>query len=255
MEEVEAPPPARARTRTRLCGGEECVIAGGHRIALPGRARVGQRHFARPGAGIGFGRDDERTSSRFRRLQPDIGAPELLTPSPASRSRSTASDLGCSLNRNGLLTQCGGNLGHRAICCPVTDRHGYANVVFWCKAVVRNSRARYAQAMTLNDTQGRLAAILAAEEASSVDWSTVDRLCDELDRELGASREDVPEIVAHFLSDSDIRARDVRYGNAQREAIRTYLKTGDYFDGVALPWWSCLTLLVVAGGVAVWAVA
>ncbi len=109
--------------------------------------------------------------------------------------------------------------------------------------------------MALSDIQSRLAAILAAEEASSVDWSGVDYLCDELDRELNASGEDVPEIVAHFLSDSDIRARDARYGEAQREAIRTYLKTGDYFDGVALPWWGCLVLLVMVGGVVVWAVA
>jgi hypothetical protein len=109
--------------------------------------------------------------------------------------------------------------------------------------------------MALSDIQARLAAILAAEEAPLVDWPTVDRLCDELDRQLDASSEDVPEIVAHFLSDSDIRARDGRYGDNQREAIRTYLATGDYFDGVALPWWWCLVLPVVAGGVVVWAVA
>lgn len=109
--------------------------------------------------------------------------------------------------------------------------------------------------MAISDIQARLAAILAAEEASSVDWLTVDRLCDELDREINASGEDVPEIVAHFLSDSDIRARDIRYGDAQREAIRTYLETGDYFDGVALPMWGCLVLLIVAGGVVAWAVA
>ena len=109
------------------------------------------------------------------------------------------------------------------------------NVLFWWKAVVRNRRDRYAQAITLSDIQARLAAILAAEEASSVDWPTVDRLCAELDCELDASGEDAPEIVAHFLSNSDIRARDARYGDAQREAIQTYLKTGDYFDGVALP--------------------
>jgi hypothetical protein len=109
--------------------------------------------------------------------------------------------------------------------------------------------------MVLNDVQARLAVILAVEEAPSVDWPTVDRLCDELDRELDASGEDVPEIVAHVLSDSDLRARDARYGDAQRTAIHTYLATGDYFDGVALPWWGCLALLVVAGGVVLWAVA
>ena len=109
--------------------------------------------------------------------------------------------------------------------------------------------------MGLNDIQARLSAILAAEETPSIDWPTVVRLCDELHRELDASSEDVPEIVAHFLSDSDIRVRDARYGDNQREAVRTYLATGDYFEGVALPWWGCLALLVVAGGLVIWAVA
>ncbi|RSV19363.1 hypothetical protein CA236_04870 [Sphingomonas sp. ABOLG] len=109
--------------------------------------------------------------------------------------------------------------------------------------------------MAISNIQDCLAAILAAEEASSVDWPIVDRLCDELDRELYASGEEVPEIVAHFLSDSNIRARDALYGDAQREAIRTYLETGDYFDGVAFPWWGCFALLVVTGGVIALAVA
>ncbi len=64
----------------------------------------------------------------------------------------------------------------------------------------------------------------------------------------------MPEIVVHFLCDSDIRARDASYGDAQRDAIRTYLATGDYFDGVALPWWGCLALMALVGGLVVWAV-
>jgi hypothetical protein len=90
--------------------------------------------------------------------------------------------------------------------------------------------------MPTSDIQARLTAIIAAEEAPVVDWHAVDRLCDELDRDLGASSDDIPEIVAHFLCDSDIRARDATYGETQRDAIRTYLATGDYFDGVAVPW-------------------
>jgi hypothetical protein len=109
--------------------------------------------------------------------------------------------------------------------------------------------------MTLSNIQARLAEILAAEEAPPVDWAAVDRLCEELDRQLEASDEDVPEIVAHFLSDSDIRARDARYGDAQRDAIRTYLATGDYFDGVGVPRWGCLVLVVVAGALVVWVLA
>ena len=108
--------------------------------------------------------------------------------------------------------------------------------------------------MAPSDIQARLATILAAEEAPLVDWPTVDRLCNELDRAIEASSEDVAEIVAHFLSDSDIRARDTRYGDAQREAIRTYLATGVYIDGVAAPWWGCLAPLIVVGGLVVWAV-
>ena len=109
--------------------------------------------------------------------------------------------------------------------------------------------------MTLGDIQARLADILATEEAPSVDWPTVDRLCEELDRQLEVADEDMPEIVAHFLSDSDIRARDMSYGDAQRDAIRTYLATGEYFDGVAVPWWGCLALMLVVGGLAVWSLA
>lgn len=99
------------------------------------------------------------------------------------------------------------------------------------------ARGSYARSIMLSDIQACLEEILAAEEAPLVDWPSVDRLCEKLDRQLEASEQDVPEIVAHFLSDSDIRARDRRYGDAQRKAIRTYLSTGDYFDGVEVPWW------------------
>jgi len=109
--------------------------------------------------------------------------------------------------------------------------------------------------MATRDIQTRLTRILAAEEAPIVDWPVVDRLCDELDRDLTASSDDIPEIVAHFLSDSDIRARDARYGESQRDAIRTYLATGDYFDGIVVPWWGCAALVAAVGGAIAWAVA
>ncbi len=124
----------------------------------------------------------------------------------------------------------------------------FGNVRLWWKAVVSNHRGSYAGPMMLSDIQARLAEILAAEEAPLVDWATLDRLCEELDRQLEASEQEVPEIVAHFLSDADIRARDRKYGDAQRDAIRTYLATGDHFDGVAVPWWGCLALMASSGG-------
>ncbi len=114
---------------------------------------------------------------------------------------------------------------------------------------------RYANAMATSDLQARLTRILAAEEAPQVDWPVVDRLCDELERDLDACNDDIPEIVAHFVSDSDIRARDASYGETQRDAIRTYLATGDYFDGVAVPWWGCFALVAAVGGVIAWALA
>lgn len=109
--------------------------------------------------------------------------------------------------------------------------------------------------MVLTDIQARLAQILAVEEAAVVDWGTVDRLCDQLDRELEASKGDVPEVVAHFLSDSDIRVRDPRYSLTQRDAIRTYLANGDYFDGVGVSWWGCAVLVALVSGAIWWAMA
>jgi hypothetical protein len=109
--------------------------------------------------------------------------------------------------------------------------------------------------MTLGEMQTRLAKILAAEEALAVDWPTVDRLCEELDRQFEASQTDAPEIVAHFLADSDIRARDTRYGDTQRSALRTYLATGDYLDGIGVSWWGCLALVAVVVCSITWALA
>jgi hypothetical protein len=109
--------------------------------------------------------------------------------------------------------------------------------------------------MATSDIQARLTRILAAEAAPIVDWPVVDRLCDELDRDLDASSDDIPEIVTHFLSDSDIRARDASYGETQRDAVRTYLATGDYFDGVAVPWWGCFALVAAVVGAIAWALA
>ena len=88
-------------------------------------------------------------------------------------------------------------------------------------AIDRERRRRYANAMEPSDIQTRLTTIVAAEEAPVVDWSAVDRLCDQLERDLETSSDDIPEIVAHFLSDSDIRARNASYGETQRDAIRT----------------------------------
>ena len=107
--------------------------------------------------------------------------------------------------------------------------------------------------MDLPQLQSRLNAILAEEEAASVDWGEVDRLCEALSRELdapGASH--YPEIVAHFLCDSDIRCRDQAYADAQRAKVRRFVITGEYDDSVAIPWWGCLGAVLFIGAVLVW---
>ena len=54
--------------------------------------------------------------------------------------------------------------------------------------------------MTLGEIQARLAEILAAEEALQVDWTNVDHLCDELDRQIEASK----CLIQKFLNSSNI---------------------------------------------------
>lgn len=112
MEEVEAPPPARARLR----GGGECVNTGGHRVALPGRARVGQRRFARSGAGTSRECDDERTLRPYDQIRPTINVP--APPPHADRSFTRVAEPGAAeapvalrpLSRLGLRQWCKGPL-------------------------------------------------------------------------------------------------------------------------------------------------
>jgi len=100
--------------------------------------------------------------------------------------------------------------------------------------------------------QARLVEIIAEEEADPADWAKVERLCEILAKELDETGFDCPEIVAHYLSDPDIRVRDPKYGDNQREYIRLYINAGEYDDSVAIPWRGCLIFFVLIGAILFW---
>lgn len=102
------------------------------------------------------------------------------------------------------------------------------------------------------ELRSRLAAILDDEEVASVDWIDIERRCLELAQEIQGREQDCPEIVAHYLCDSDIRARDSAYADRQRDGVRRYVTTGEYDDSVAVPWWGCLGFLALIAAGLVW---
>ena len=102
------------------------------------------------------------------------------------------------------------------------------------------------------ELRSRLAAILDDEEDASVNWIDIERRCLELAEEIRGREEDCPEIVLHYLCDSDIRGRDVAYADHQRDAVRRYVLTGEYDDSVAVPWWGCWGFLVLVGAGLAW---
>lgn len=106
--------------------------------------------------------------------------------------------------------------------------------------------------MDVAHLQARLAEILEAEEGEHVEWARVEHLCLNLAEELDSQRNTYPEAVAHYLSDSDIRARDPDYGDGQRAAVRQYLTTGEYDDGVVIPLWGCVTIVLILGAAMAW---
>jgi hypothetical protein len=96
----------------------------------------------------------------------------------------------------------------------------------------------------------RLKPILKAEEKA--DWETVDRLSDDLNRELMEHRSTAPEIVDHYLDDADIRQNDSRYGEDQRRKVRLFIDTGEYDSGTRVPLWSCALVLTLVVAAAIW---
>ncbi len=96
----------------------------------------------------------------------------------------------------------------------------------------------------------RLKPILEAEERG--DWAVVDRLSDDLNRELFEQRFNAPEVVDHYLDDADIREHDSRYGEGQRRKVRRYVDTGEHDDGTRVPPWSCVLVLGVIIAAVIW---
>ena len=109
--------------------------------------------------------------------------------------------------------------------------------------------------MDFVELRRRVGAILALEERASgvEDWAEVERLTDELLAQLEAEpRTECPEIVNHYLDDVEIRARDDRYADQQRERIKQFVETGEYKDSTPVPLWTCAVALALVIAVVVW---
>lgn len=101
-----------------------------------------------------------------------------------------------------------------------------------------------------DELRSRLAAILAIEEREPTDWLQVEKLASQLQRELPIDA--TPEAVHRYLDDADIRSRDDAYGARQRQEVRRYVDYGEYDDGIPVPWWGCVLVLLAGAGVAKW---
>jgi hypothetical protein len=76
--------------------------------------------------------------------------------------------------------------------------------------------------METNELKYRLGRILAEEEGDGpVDWSTVERLSDELHGELQMP---IPLIVDEYLRGSGRRRSDEMFGRAQRSELLQFLR-------------------------------
>ena len=76
--------------------------------------------------------------------------------------------------------------------------------------------------MVSDELRAELRRIIALETTAEVDWPVVEERC------LALVRDFVPlawdeEIVSHFLDDPDIRRKDWRYAEQQREQLIRYL--------------------------------
>ena len=111
--------------------------------------------------------------------------------------------------------------------------------------------------MDFVELRQRVGAILAIEEraAAPEDWAEVERLIDELEAQLRAEGRTVcPEIVDHYLDDVDIRVRDERYAQQQRERVKEFVETGEHDDGTRVPAWTCAVALAAVVALVGWLV-
>jgi hypothetical protein len=104
--------------------------------------------------------------------------------------------------------------------------------------------------MNMEELRQRLAAILDQEERGVVDWASVEAMFDRLDADLKDS--ECPHFVYHFISDSDIRAKDPVYGDHQRQEVRRFVETGEYVESKAVSPLGCIAVMAALGGLAFW---
>ena len=108
--------------------------------------------------------------------------------------------------------------------------------------------------MDVDELRRRLAAILAAGEGARADWAEVGRLKAELRRQLRAEPDtECPDVVTHFLEESDVPANDDELAAWQREEVRRFVETGGYTNRRA-PVWTCPLILALIGGFVLWLV-
>ena len=107
--------------------------------------------------------------------------------------------------------------------------------------------------MGSNNLRQRVGEILAAEERQPPDWPEVNRLTDALVGELAANPDtDYSPIVGNFLDDTDIRAKDWDYAEAQRSQVRHYVETGEYRERTPFPGWGCAVVVAAILGALIW---
>lgn len=104
--------------------------------------------------------------------------------------------------------------------------------------------------MDFDELRSRLASILIIEEREPTDWSAVERLASELQREVPIDA--TPESVHHYLDDADIRSRDEAYAARQRREVHRFVEHGDYDDGTPIPLWGCVLTLLAGAALAKW---
>lgn len=98
----------------------------------------------------------------------------------------------------------------------------------------------------------RLAAVLLEEEREVVDWTAVDEMLNQLNDDLTKSSPECPHFVRHFISDSDIRAKDKTYGEHQRLEVKRFVETGEYEDSKAVSPLGCVALVAALAGLTFW---
>lgn len=111
----------------------------------------------------------------------------------------------------------------------------------------------YCLYMDTEALQKRIGEILAEEERADPNWAAIDAMCDKLRRDLGGhSKATVPHIMWHFLSDSDIRAKDADYGQKQRLEIRCFVETGKCNDSKQVSPWGCIGTVALFAALIFW---